>query len=124
MRHKLGYRKLNRNSSQRRALLRGLATGLVVSGRVVTTLEKAKALRPYVEKLITKAKVDTPVRRAAVSAQLFSGESVSRLFKVVAPSCTDRSGGYLRIVKLGFRPGDNARIALVEFVSASLLPSA
>jgi large subunit ribosomal protein L17 len=116
MRHRLAHRKLNRNPSQRRALLRGLATQLIESGRIVTTLERAKELRGVVEPLVARGKVDTVANRRLAGSYLFGDTAVTRLFKDVGPAHSSRQGGYTRIVKLGFRPGDNARRAMIEFV--------
>ena len=116
MRHRFGYRKLNRNASERKALLRGVATQLLTSGRIETTVERAKELRGIVEPLITLARQDSVANRRIAAARLYGAEVVSRLFKDVAPSTGTRPGGYTRILKLGFRPGDHARRALIELV--------
>ncbi|MFZ9519869.1 MAG: 50S ribosomal protein L17 [Silvanigrellaceae bacterium] len=116
MRHRFGYRKLNRNSAERKALLRGLATQLLTSGRIETTVERAKELRGVVEPLITLARKDTLANRRLAAARLYGTEVVARLFKEVAPSTGTRPGGFTRIMKLGFRPGDHARRALIELV--------
>ncbi|MEN9826429.1 MAG: hypothetical protein RI953_2174 [Pseudomonadota bacterium] len=116
MRHRFGYRKLNRNASERKALLRGLATQLLTSGRIETTVERAKELRGVVEPLITLARKDTLANRRLVAARLYGTEVVARLFKDVAPATGTRPGGFTRILKLGFRPGDHARRALIELV--------
>jgi large subunit ribosomal protein L17 len=116
MRHRFGYRKLNRNTAERKALLRGLATQLLTTGRIETTVERAKELRGIVEPLITLARKDSLANRRIAAARLYGTEVVSRLFKTVAPSTGTRPGGYTRILKLGFRPGDHARRALIELV--------
>lgn len=116
MRHRFGYRKLNRNTAERKALLRGLATQLITTGRIETTLEKAKELRGVVEPLITLARKDSLANRRLVAARLYGSEVVTRLFKDVAPATGTRPGGFTRILKLGFRPGDHARRALIELV--------
>jgi large subunit ribosomal protein L17 len=116
MRHRFGYRKLNRNAAERKALLRGLATQLLTSGRIETTVERAKELRGVVEPLITLARKDTLANRRLVAARLYGTEVVARLFKDVAPATGTRPGGFTRILKLGFRPGDHARRALIELV--------
>ena len=116
MRHRFGYRKLNRNVAERKALLRGLATQLITTGRIETTVERAKELRGIVEPLITLARKDSLANRRIAAARLYGTEVVTRLFKQVAPATGTRPGGYTRILKLGFRPGDHARRALIELV--------
>ncbi len=116
MRHRFGYRKLNRNAAERKALLRGLATQLITTGRIETTVERAKELRGIVEPLITLARKDSLANRRIAAARLYGTEVVTRLFKQVAPATGTRPGGYTRIMKLGFRPGDHARRALIELV--------
>ena len=116
MRHGLAHRKLNRNPSQRRALLRGLATQLIEHGRIVTTLERAKELRGVVEPLVSRARTDSVANRRYVASYVYSDDAVKRLFEVVAPSNMSRPGGYTRVMKLGFRAGDHARRAVIEFV--------
>lgn len=121
MRHRLAHRKLNRDPSQRKALLRGLSTQLIEHGRVVTTLERAKELRGVVEPLVTMARQDTVANRRIAAATLYKAEVVKHLFVNVAKANATRPGGYTRIVKLGYRPGDHARRALIEFVEPSLV---
>jgi large subunit ribosomal protein L17 len=116
MKHRIGKRKLNRNSSHRKALLRNMATNLIEKGFMVTTLEKAKELRGFVEPLVTLAKEDDFNRRRKASSILFTSIATQRLFKDIGPAHKNRAGGYLRLLKLGFRPGDNARRAFLEFV--------
>lgn len=123
MRHRFGYRKLNRNATERKALLRGLATQLLTSGRIETTVERAKELRGVVEPLITLARKDTVANRRIAAAKLYGSEVVARLFKDVAPATGTRPGGYTRIMKLGFRPGDHARRALIELVDEVKQPT-
>jgi large subunit ribosomal protein L17 len=120
MRHRLGYRKLNKGPSERKALLRGLATQLIEHGRLETTVERAKELRGIVEPLVTIGRVDTVVNRRIAATTLYTKSAVKRLFSEVAPANASRPGGYTRILKLGFRPGDHARRALIEFVEAKL----
>jgi len=116
MRHQCAHRKLNRSVSHRRALLRNMATTLFVHERCSTTLEKAKELRPIVEKLITLAAKDTlPARRRAYSYLLNKGV-VHRLFKDIAPRFVSRRGGYTRIVRSSYRHGDAAQMAVIELV--------
>lgn len=117
MRHRVGKKKLNRSSSHRRALLRGLTTAMVEHEYVVTTLAKAKFFKPYVEKLVTQAKVDTSFTTIArLKAKLYTDIAARKLTEDIAPRYKDRSGGYTRIVKLGFRDGDKAPLARIEFV--------
>jgi large subunit ribosomal protein L17 len=118
MRHRKGGYKLGRNTSHRRALLRNLVTSILVEDKVETTLVKAKAARPLVEKLITLGKRgDLHSRRQAISF-LMTTEAVTRLFDTVAPRYGDRNGGYLRIVRTGFRKGDNGEKAFIELLGA------
>ncbi|MCK4350861.1 MAG: 50S ribosomal protein L17 [Candidatus Krumholzibacteria bacterium] len=120
MRHRRKGRKLSRTASHRRAMLSGLAQQLFLEDRIVTTLAKAKELRPYAEKLVTRAKKgDLHSRREALK-KLKKKEVVDRLFQEVAPSFADRNGGYTRIVKLGFRKSDAADIALIELVGRGM----
>jgi len=116
MRHRLGYRKLGRDTAARRALLRGLATQLLEHGILETTVDKARALRSVVEPLVTLAKVDSVVNRRRVASYLYSAPIVAKLFRQVGPANASRPGGYTRITKLGFRPGDHARRAVIELV--------
>ena len=122
MRHKFGYRKLNRSPDQRRALLRGLATQLIEFGRLETTLERAKELRGIVEPLVSLGRVDSVANRRQAGRDLYGKESVKRLFDVLGPVNSARPGGYTRILRLGFRPGDGARRALIEFVELAAFP--
>jgi large subunit ribosomal protein L17 len=118
MRHRNAGYKLGRNTSHRRALLRNLVTSIVLEDRVETTITKAKAARPHVEKLITLGKKgDLHSRRQALSF-LQTREAVARLFDTVAPRYSDRNGGYLRIVRTGFQRGDGAEKAFIELLGA------
>ena len=118
MRHRNAGFKLGRNTSHRRALLRNLATSVLVEDRVETTVAKAKAVRPHVEKMITLGKKgDLHSRRQALSF-LQTDTAVSRLFETVAPRYGDRQGGYLRIVRTGFRKGDGGETAFIELLGA------
>jgi large subunit ribosomal protein L17 len=118
MRHRNAGYKLGRNTSHRRALLRNLVTSIVMEDRVHTTIAKAKAARPHVEKLITLGKKgDLHSRRQALS-YLTTREAVTRLFETVAPRYGDRNGGYLRIVRTGFQKGDGAEKAFIELLGA------
>ena len=116
MRHAVAGRKLGRPTSQREALLRNLATDLIRYERIRTTLPKAKALRPFAEKIITLSKDDTVHHRRLAAAQLYDELMVKKLFNELGPRFQSRPGGYLRILKFGFRQGDAAPMALVELV--------
>lgn len=116
MRHRKAGYKLGRNTSHRRAMLRNLVTSVILEDRVETTVTKAKAARPHVEKMITLGKRgDLSARRQAL-AYLMTREAVSRLFETVAPRYGDREGGYLRIVRSGFQKGDGAEKAFIEML--------
>jgi large subunit ribosomal protein L17 len=118
MRHRNAGFKLGRNTSHRRALLRNLTTSVIIEDRVETTLTKAKAVRPLVEKMITLGKKgDLHSRRQALSF-LMTDKSVERLFDTVAERYKDRQGGYLRIVRTGFRQGDGGEKAFIELLGA------
>jgi large subunit ribosomal protein L17 len=118
MRHRNAGFKLGRNTSHRRALLRNLVTSIIVEDRVETTVTKAKAVRPHVEKMITLGKKgDLASRRQALSF-LMTDVAVTRLFDTVAPRYGDRQGGYLRIVRTGFQKGDGAEKAFIELLGA------
>jgi large subunit ribosomal protein L17 len=120
MRHRNAGTKLGRNTSHRRALLRNLTTSVIVEDRVETTVAKAKAVRPHIEKMITLGKKgDLHSRRQALS-YLMTDASVERLFDVVAPRYSDRQGGYLRIVRSGFRQGDGGEKAFIELLGAEV----
>lgn len=116
MRHNKSGRKLNRTSSHRKAMFANMAASLVEHEQIVTTLPKAKEIRPIVEKLITLAKRgNLHARRQAISA-MRDTDKIAKLFNTLAPRYASRQGGYLRIMKAGFRAGDNAPMAVVEFV--------
>jgi large subunit ribosomal protein L17 len=116
MRHGLAHRKLNRTSEHRKAMFANMASSLIEHEQIVTTVPKAKDLRPIVEKLITLAKKgDLASRRRAIS-KLRNQEMAKKLFDVLGPRYEDRAGGYVRIMKAGFRHGDNAPMAVIEFV--------
>lgn len=120
MRHRNAGWKLGRNTSHRRALLRNLVTSLIERERIVTTVPKAKALRPLAEKMITLGKTETLHARRQAAAYLQSPASVKKLFESIAPRYGSRNGGYLRVVHLGFRSGDGADKALVELIGSEL----
>ncbi len=116
MRHNKAINHLGRKSGHRKALLANMATSLILHKRIQTTVAKAKALKMYVEPLITKAKEDTTHSRRVVFSYLKSKEAVTELFRTVAPKIADRPGGYTRVLKTGFRLGDGADMALIELV--------
>ena len=107
---------LGRTSPHRKAMLSNMACSLIEHKRINTTVAKAKALRVYVEPILTKAKEDTTHNRRIVFSYLQSKEAVTELFRTVAPKIAERNGGYTRIIKTGFRPGDAADTALIELV--------
>lgn len=122
MRHGRKVNHLGRKSSHRKALLSNMASSLILNKRITTTVAKAKALRKYVEPLITKAKNDTTHSRRTVFSYLQNKESVSTLFGEVASKTNERPGGYTRIIKLGdTRIGDNAEMCLIELVDFNTL---
>ena len=116
MRHRKAGRKLNRNSSHRKALLKNLALALIEQDIIRTTLPKAKELRRVIEPLITLAKTDSVANRRLAFARTRDNEVVGKLFSEIGPRNTDRPGGYTRILKCGFRAGDNAPMAYIELV--------
>jgi large subunit ribosomal protein L17 len=116
MRHQKSGRKLNRTSSHREAMFRNMASSLVKHELIRTTLPKAKELRRVAEPLITLAKVDGVANRRLAFARMRDKEAVGKLFVELGPRYKERPGGYLRILKCGFRPGDNAPMAYVELV--------
>ena len=118
MKHRTSTRKLGRVTKQRTALLRSLAISLVKHGKIKTTEAKAKELRPYIEKLVTRGMNDTVSSRRLASSRLGSGGdlAVKKLFEVIAPKYKEREGGYTRITKLPSRLGDGAAMAIIEFV--------
>ncbi len=116
MRHHSGTRKFGRKMNQRDALMRSLARNLINEGRITTTLAKAKSLRPYVEKLVTKAKTGTLASRRLLISRLQGEPEVKALFETVAPKYKGRAGGYTRIIKLSPRELDAAPMAMIEFV--------
>ncbi len=116
MRHNKAINHLGRKSGHRKALLANMATSLILHKRIQTTVAKAKALKMYVEPLITKSKEDTTHSRRVVFSYLKNKEAVTELFRTIAPKIADRPGGYLRVLKTGFRQGDGADMALIEFV--------
>jgi len=120
MRHRVKGRKLNRTASHRKATLSSLAQALFMKDRIETTVAKAKELRPYAERLITRAKKGDLHSRREVLRYLKRPEVVDRLFHEIAPDYEDRDGGYTRIVKLGYRKSDAAEIAVIELVGRGM----
>ena len=116
MRHARGYRRLNRTHEHRKALFANMAGSLIEHEQIKTTLPKAKELRPIVEKLITLAKRGDLHARRQASAQLNDEKHVARLFDILGPRYANRQGGYIHILKAGFRYGDMAPMAIIEFV--------
>ncbi|NLN31266.1 MAG: 50S ribosomal protein L17 [Bacteroidales bacterium] len=116
MRHLKTINHLGRTSSHRKAMLSNMATSLIIHKRITTTTAKAKALRKYVEPLITKAKDDSTHSRRVVFSYLQDKEAVTELFREISPKIADRPGGYTRILKTGNRLGDNAEMCIIELV--------
>ena len=116
MRHNRAINHLGRKSGHRKAMLANMATSLIMHKRIQTTVAKAKALKMYVEPLITKSKDDTTHSRRTVFSYLKSKEAVKELFGVIAPKIADRPGGYTRVLHTGFRLGDGSDMALIELV--------
>ena len=116
MRHRVGGRKLQRTGSHRTALFRNQSAALIKHEQIVTTLAKAKELRPYVEKLVTLAKKGGLSNRRLAHARLLDETQLKKLFEVLADRYKGRNGGYVRIVKAGIRASDAAQIAIIEFV--------
>ena len=116
MRHNKAINHLGRKSGHRKALLANMASSLILEKRITTTVAKAKALKSYVEPLITKSKDDSTHSRRVVFSYLKNKEAVTELFRNVAPKIADRPGGYTRVLHVGFRQGDAAEMALIELV--------
>lgn len=116
MRHAHGYRRLNRTHEHRKALFANMAGSLIEHEQIKTTLPKAKELRPIIERMITLAKRGDLHARRQAAAQLKQGMHVTKLFDILGPRYKDRQGGYVRVLKAGFRYGDMAPMAIVEFV--------
>ncbi|WP_339608360.1 50S ribosomal protein L17 [Methylophaga sp.] len=123
MRHRNSGRKLNRNSSHRKAMFKNMATSLFEHEIIRTTLPKAKELRGVVEPLITLGKKDSVANRRLAFARLGDREAVTKLFNVIGPRSANRPGGYVRILKTGFRQGDKAPMAIVELVDRDIQES-
>lgn len=116
MRHKIAGRKLGRTTSERNALYKNLSNALLKHEQIVTTLPKAKELRSVVDKLITVGKTDTLANKRRAFAALRDPEVVAKLFSILADRYKERNGGYTRVLKYGFRKGDNAPMAVIELV--------
>jgi len=116
MRHGKKVNHLGRKSAHRKALLRNLAIALIEHKRINTTLAKAKALRKFVEPLVTKSKTDSMHSRRVVFSYLQNKEAIKELFGIVGPKVGERPGGYVRVIKTGFRKGDGAEMAMIELV--------
>ena len=116
MRHRIAHRKLNRTASHRKAMFANMASSLIEHEQIVTTLPKAKELRPFVEKLVTLAKKGDLTSRRLAIARTRNKEMSKKLFDVLGPRYKERNGGYIRIMKAGYRYGDNAPMAVIEFV--------
>ncbi len=121
MRHRKSGRKFNRNSSHRKAMFRNMSASLFEHELIRTTLAKAKELRGKAEPLITLAKTDSVANRRLAFARLRDREIVTKLFEELGPRYKERPGGYLRVLKCGFRPGDNAPMAYVELVDRPIV---
>ena len=124
MRHGKKFNHLGRTASHRKALLSNMACSLIEHKRINTTVAKAKALREYIEPLLTKAKEDTTHNRRTVFSYLQNKEAVTELFRTIVPKIAERNGGYCRIIKTGFRLGDGADTAMIELVDFNELYSA
>ena len=120
MRHKKSGRKFNRNSSHRKALMKNLSIALIERDIIKTTLPKAKELRGFIEPLITLAKEDNVANRRLAFRRLRSDRAVAKLFTEIAKNSLERKGGYTRIIKAGFRPGDKADMAFIELVDRDM----
>jgi len=117
MRHHNTKRKFGRRKNQRNALLNSLALNLIVRGKIKTTAPKAKELRPFIEKLVTKAKKgDAATRRIIISKLSNRSKEVKKLFEIIVPKYMDKKGGYTRVLKLGARKSDGTKMAIIEFI--------
>ena len=116
MRHKFGYKKLNRTSEHRKALIKNMLNSLIKYEQITTTLPKAKVLKPQADKIITLGKKDTLINTKALVSKLQDINSANKVKKTLSKRYEKRKGGYTRIIKAGFRYGDNAPMAVIEFV--------
>ena len=120
MRHKFGYKKLNRTSEHRKALIKNMLNSLIKYEQITTTLPKAKVLRPQAEKIITLGKKDTLQNTKILISKLQNTVNATKVKKTLSKRYTNRKGGYTRIIKSGFRYGDNAPMAVIEFVDRDI----
>jgi len=120
MRHKFGYKKLNRTSEHRKALIKNMLNSLIKYEQITTTLPKAKVLRPQADKIITLGKKDSLQNTRSLISKLQDIKSANKVKKTLSKRYLDRKGGYTRIIKAGFRYGDNAPMAIIEFVDRDL----
>ena len=120
MRHKLGYKKLNRTSEHRKALIKNMLNSLIKYEQITTTLPKAKVLKPQADKIITLGKKVSLHNTKALFSKLQDSKSTSKVIKTLSKRYEKRNGGYTRIIKAGFRYGDNAPLAVIEFVERDL----
>ena len=120
MRHRLGYKKLNRTSEHRKALIKNMLNSLIKYEQIKTTLPKAKVLKPEADKIITLGKKDSLQNTRTLVAKLQDIENANKVRKTLSKRYKDRKGGYTRIIKAGFRYGDNAPIAIIEFVDRNI----
>ena len=120
MRHKFGYKKLNRTSEHRKALIKNMLNSLIKYEQITTTLPKAKVLRPQADKIITLGKTDSLHNTKSLISKLQDIKSANKVKKTLAKRYTSRKGGYTRIIKAGFRYGDNAPMAVIEFVERDI----
>lgn len=116
MNHRISKKKLNRTSAHRQAMLSNMACSLIVHGKIQTTLPKAKALRPFIEKLVTKARVHSLGNYRLLLSRLKNKPAVDKLYNQVSQQYIERPGGYTRILKCGFRRGDDAPMGLIQFI--------
>ena len=120
MRHKMGYKKLNRTSEHRKALIKNMLNSLIKYEQITTTLPKAKVLKPQADKIITLGKNDNLQSTKSLISKLQDSKSTSKVKKTLSKRYQDRKGGYTRIIKAGFRYGDNAPMAVIEFVDRDI----
>ena len=120
MRHKIGYKKLNRTSEHRKALLKNMLNSLIKYEQITTTLTKAKVLRPVAEKIVTLGKKESLHNSRSIISKLQNTYNANKVIKVLSKRYKDRKGGYTRIIKAGFRYGDNAPKAIIEFVDRDI----
>ena len=120
MRHKMGYKKLNRTSEHRKALIKNMLNSLIKYEQITTTLPKAKVLKPQADKIITLGKKDTLTNTKSLISKLQDAKSANKVKKTLSKRYENRKGGYTRIIKAGFRYGDNAPMAIIEFVDRDI----